>query len=102
MRVEVVHYALAGEAWPFANRVPTGRSPVVSAEKLKRRGYPIVIYPTAGLKAACAAREQAYRHLERHGSTEGLPVPAYSLDELNTLVGFPEVWGFEKRWVESD
>jgi hypothetical protein len=29
-------------------------------------------------------------------------VPAYSMDELNTLVGFPEVWAFEKRWVERD
>lgn len=99
---EVVGHALAGEAWLFANMVPSGKSPVVSAEKLKRYGYSIVIYPTAGLKAACAALEQAYRYLEQHGSTEGSPVPAYSMDELNKLVGFPEVWGFEKRWVETN
>jgi hypothetical protein len=29
------------------------------------------------------------------------PVLAHSMDELNKLVGFPEVWAFEKRWVES-
>lgn len=31
----------------------------------------------------------------------GLAVPAYSMDELNKLVGFPEVWAFEKRSVEA-
>lgn len=98
---EVVGHALAGEAWHFANMVPSGKSPVVSAENLKRYGYSIGIYPTAGLKAACAALEQAYRYLEQHGSTAGSPVPAYSMDELNALVGFPEVWGFEKRRVET-
>ena len=30
------------------------------------------------------------------------PVPAYFMDELNALVGFPEVWGSEKRKVEGD
>jgi len=99
---EAVGQALAGEVWLFANMVPSGKSSVVSAENLKRYGYSIVIYPTAGLKAACAALEQAYRYLEQHGSTGGSPVPAYSMDELNMLVGFPEVWEFEKRWVERD
>jgi hypothetical protein len=28
-------------------------------------------------------------------------VPAYSMDELNQLVGIPEVWAFEKRFVEA-
>jgi hypothetical protein len=53
------------------------------------------------MNAACAALEQAYRHLEQHGSTDGSPVPAYSMAQLHELVGFPEVWGFEKRWVET-
>jgi 2-methylisocitrate lyase-like PEP mutase family enzyme len=98
---EQVGQALAGEAWLFANMVPSGNSPVVSAENLKRFGFSIVIYPTAGMNAACAALEQAYRHLEQHGSTDGSPVPAYSMAQLHELVGFPEVWGFEKRWVET-
>ncbi|MDZ7652890.1 MAG: hypothetical protein U5L03_10230 [Burkholderiaceae bacterium] len=31
----------------------------------------------------------------------GSPVLAYSMDELNTFVGLPEVWEFEMRWVET-
>ncbi len=53
------------------------------------------------MNAACAALQQAYRHLERHCSTDGSLVPAYSMAQLHELVGFPKVWGFEKRWVEK-
>jgi 2-methylisocitrate lyase-like PEP mutase family enzyme len=99
---ERVGQALAGDAYLFANMVPSGKSPVVSAENFKRYGYSIVIYPTAGMNAACAALEQAYRHLEQHGSTVGSPVAAYSIDEEHGLVGFPEVWDFDRRYVETD
>ena len=92
--------ALRGDAWLFANMVPSGNSPVVSAENLQRYGFSIVIYPTAGMNAACAALEGAYRHLEQRGSTEGSPVPSYSMKQLHQLVGFPEVWAFEKRFPE--
>ena len=98
---ERVGQQLAGDAYLFANMVPSGKSPVIPAENLKRYGYSIVIYPTAGMNAACAALEQAYRHLEQHGSTAGSPVPAYSMDELHKLVGFPDVWAFERRFVEE-
>lgn len=94
--------ALAGEAALLANMVPSGRSPVVSADALKRYGFSIAIYPTAGMNAACAALEQAYAHLERHGSTQGCPVLSYSMDQLHTLVGFPDVWAFERRFVETE
>jgi 2-methylisocitrate lyase-like PEP mutase family enzyme len=99
--LERVGQALAGDAYLFANMVPSGKSPVISAANLKRYGYSIVIYPTAGMNAACAALEQAYRYLEQHGSTVGSTVPVYSMDELHKLVGFPGVWEFERRWAET-
>ena len=49
--------ALRGKAWLLANMVPTGRSPVVSKEKLIEYGFSIAIYPSAGMAAACAASE---------------------------------------------
>jgi 2-methylisocitrate lyase-like PEP mutase family enzyme len=92
--------ALAGEAWLLANMVPTGRSPVIPAERLKAFGFSIAIYPSAGMASACAALEAAYRYLAEHGSTIGSPVPAYDMPRLHELVGFPEVWGFERRFPE--
>lgn len=92
--------ALAGKAKLLANMVPTGKSPVVAAEKLKAFGFSIAIYPSAGMGPVCAALEASYRYLLEHGSTEGSPVPAYDMKQLHELVGFPDVWDFEKKYVE--
>jgi 2-methylisocitrate lyase-like PEP mutase family enzyme len=99
---ERIGSALADQAYLVANMVPSGTSPVIAAEKLKRYGYSIVIYPTVGMNAACAALEQAYRYLERHGSTLGSPLPSYTMEQMHTLVGFPEVWSFERQWRQTD
>lgn len=92
--------ALAGNARLLANMVPTGRSPVISAERLKAFGFSIAIYPSAGMASACAAMEAAFRYLLEHGSTIGSPVPAYDMQRLHELVGFPQVWEFERRFPE--
>jgi 2-methylisocitrate lyase-like PEP mutase family enzyme len=91
--------ALAGEAMLLANMVPTGRSPMLAADTLKRHGFSIAIYPAAGMAAACAALEAAYGWLLEHGSLEGSPVPAHDMQWLHELVGFAEVWDFERRHV---
>jgi 2-methylisocitrate lyase-like PEP mutase family enzyme len=90
---------LAGSAKLLANMVPTGKSPVVAAEKLKGYGFSIAIYPSAGMGPVCSALRSSYEFLLKHGSTEGSPVPAYDMKQLHELVGFPDVWEFEKRHV---
>ena len=57
-------WATAIDAWLLANMVPTGKSPVVSAARLKRFGFDIAIYPSAGMAVACAAMEANYRYLK--------------------------------------
>ena len=91
---------LGGQAWLLANMVPTGRSPVVSREKLVEYGFSIAIYPSAGMAAACAALDGAYRHLQEHCSTDGSPVPAWNMNQMHDLAGFPDVWAFEKKFSE--
>ena len=88
------------DCWLLANMVPTGKSPVVPAEKLRALGFNIAIYPSAGMSVMCAALEASYGHLKSHGSTDGSPVPAYTMAQLHELTGFPEVWEFEQRYAE--
>jgi len=88
------------DCWLLANMVPTGKSPVVSAEKLKSHGFNIAIYPSAGMSVVCAALEASYGYLKAKGSTEGSPTPAYTMAQLHELTGFPDVWEFEKRFAE--
>ena len=91
---------LAPHARLLANMVPTGRSPMLSAPKLRACGFSIAIYPSAGMGAACAALQSAYGYLREHGSLEGSPVPALDMQRLHELVGFADVWDFERRHVE--
>ena len=93
--------SLAGDARLLANMVPTGKSPVVPAAKLKDYGFSIAIYPSAGMGPACAALEDSYRYLLEHGSTEGSRTRTYDMKQLHELVGFADVWEFEKRHVET-
>ena len=92
---------IADRAKLLANMVPSGRSPVVAADRLKQYGFSIAIYPSAGMAPACAALEASYRYLAATGSTDGSPVPAYDMRRMHELVGFEEVWAFEKRFVET-
>ena len=89
------------EAWLLANMVPTGKSPEIPAARLAEMGFALAIYPTVGVTAACAALQAAYGHLQAQGSTQGAPVPSFTMTELHELVGFPEVWAFERRFAET-
>jgi 2-methylisocitrate lyase-like PEP mutase family enzyme len=89
------------DSWLLANMVPTGRSPLVAADRLKAYGFNVAIYPAAGMGVVCAALDANYRYLKEHGSTDGTPVPFYTQDQLHELMGFPEVWAFEKRFAED-
>lgn len=53
------------------------------------------------LTAACAALQAAYAHLASQGCTQGQPVPAWDMAALHDLVGFQDVWDFERRHVET-
>jgi 2-methylisocitrate lyase-like PEP mutase family enzyme len=83
----------------LANMVEGGRTPILPAERLAELGYAIAIYPAVGFLAAAAALERAYAHLKRHGDSTGLPPDeSYGFGRICELMGFPEVWEFEKRW----
>ena len=50
------------------------------------------------LAAATAALEGAYSHLREHGTTLGLETPLYDIQDMHRLMGFEDVWDFERRW----
>ena len=89
------------DAWLLANMVPTGKSPEIPQADLEAWGFDIAIYPSAGMGVVCAALEQNYAWLQQHGSTIGSPVPAFDMKQLHELVGFPDVWAFEQKYVET-
>ncbi len=84
----------------MANMVNGGKTPLLSAEELKDLGYQIVIFPGTALLAAGSAVQSVYQHLKATGSSRGLPTPLYDFEEFSRLMGFEEVWAFEKKWMD--
>jgi 2-methylisocitrate lyase-like PEP mutase family enzyme len=82
----------------LANMVEGGRTPLLSAEELHGLGFKIALFPISALTAAAEAMRQVYRGLKETGASPDLP--RLPFDAMNTLLGFPEVWAFERRWQE--
>jgi 2,3-dimethylmalate lyase len=87
----------------LANMVEGGRTPILPAQRLEELGYAIAIYPVLGFLAAAAALERAYAHLKQRGDSSGLPpAESYGFGRVCELMGFPEVWAFEKQWAQEE
>jgi 2,3-dimethylmalate lyase len=83
-----------------ANMVEGGRTPIMSNGRLAEIGYALAIYPVAGLLSAAAALNTVYAHIRATGSSLGSPAPVYPFTEMNRLMGFEEVWAFDKAHAE--
>jgi 2,3-dimethylmalate lyase len=83
-----------------ANMVEGGRTPMLEPKRLAEIGYALAIYPVAGLLSAAAALNTVYRHIRDTGSSLGSPAPLYSFAEMNRLMGFEDVWAFDKAHTE--
>ena len=85
----------------LANMVNGGRTPMLSADRLKQLGFAVAIFPAVGYLATAEALTRAYDDLRRHGTTTEA-VPMFSFAEFNRLIGFEDVWEFERRYSETE
>jgi 2-methylisocitrate lyase-like PEP mutase family enzyme len=83
-----------------ANMVEGGRTPMLSNARLAEIGYALAIYPVAGLLSAAAALDAVYRQIRATGSSLGSPAPLYSFADMNALMGFDDVWRFDRAHAE--
>jgi 2,3-dimethylmalate lyase len=97
---EMLAVAEAVKAPLFANMVNGGRTPLLSADRLAEMGYSIAIHPAVGFLAVTQALQKAYGDLLAHGETTDA-VDLYSFAEMNKLLGFEDIWSFEKEWAEA-
>ena len=96
-----------GKAFPgkplLANMVEGGRTPILPAARLQEIGYAIAIYPAVGFLAAAAAFERAFSHLKANGDSTALPLQeSYGFSRVCELLGFADVWEFDRRWATKD
>jgi len=81
----------------MANMSNGGYSPVPHTSVLEEIGYAYAIYPSLTSLAAAAAMEKALLDLKQHGI--GQPDGLFSFNEFCSLIGFEDVWAFEKKWA---
>lgn len=83
----------------MANMANGGKTPILPATVLQEIGYAFAIYPGMTGLAAAAAMEKVLRHLKDTGISQPSDLDMYDFNEFCDVIGFPEVWEFEKRWA---
>ena len=74
---------------------------MLDRDTLTAYGFAFAIYPGTGFMAAAEALRSAYGHLHEHGSTIGMTQPMYDFAAMNKLMGFEEVWEFDRKWAQD-
>ncbi|GAA0525989.1 MAG: isocitrate lyase/PEP mutase family protein [Pigmentiphaga sp.] len=75
----------------LANMVEGGKTPIQSAAELERHGFGIAIFPGGTARAVAHVLQGYYGSLREHGTTAPWRDRMLDFDELNALIGTPEL-----------
>jgi 2-methylisocitrate lyase-like PEP mutase family enzyme len=92
--------ALRGQAPLMANMVEGGKTPPLSAAELEAIGFALVIFPGGIVRAFGHLASEYYALLAKHGSSEPFRSRMLDFDDLNDLIGTPELLALGKRYGE--
>ena len=85
----------------MANMADGGKTPIRSKTELAEIGYALAIYPSITGLAASAAIENAFRVFKAEGTSDSPKLPLFDFREFQSLIGFEEVWAFERKWARG-
>jgi 2-methylisocitrate lyase-like PEP mutase family enzyme len=83
----------------MANMADGGLTPIRDAKTLENLGYAMAIFPAMTSLAAAAAMEAALLNLKQTGTSLSPEVPLFNFKEFCSLIGFEDVWAFDKKWA---
>ena len=72
--------------------------PLPSERPVVDDSFDVAIYPGLGFSVAAEAMRQSWEFLKEKGTSAGIAVPQYR--NMHELMGFSEVWDFEKKWAQ--
>jgi 2-methylisocitrate lyase-like PEP mutase family enzyme len=82
----------------LANMVEGGQTPIQSATELGDRGFRIVIFPGGTARAVAHTLQGYYGSLKAHQTTTPWRDQMLNFDELNQLIGTPELLAVGKQY----
>ena len=86
----------------LANMVEGGKTPLQSADELGRRGFRIVIFPGGTARAVAHLLQRYYASLHRHQTTTPMQGEMLDFDQLNALIGTPDLMALGHRYDGSN
>ena len=89
---------LGAEVPLLANMVEGGKTPPLSAAELEAIGFSLVIFPGGIVRALARTAAEYYASLAKQGTTEPFRSRMLDLEQLNTLIGTPEMVALGKRY----
>ena len=84
----------------LVNVVEGGRTPQLAPAELQKLGFSLAIYPASGFLTVAKALKDVYAQILAHKSTEGAAASMYPFSEMCELMGFPEVWAFDRKHAD--
>lgn len=82
----------------MANMVEGGMTPVTPARELEEIGYRLVIFPGGTVRALSFLLREYFASLHAHGTTQPWRDRMLDFDQLNALIGTPEMLALGKRY----
>ena len=82
----------------LANMVEGGKTPVQSASVLGDLGFRIVIFPGGTARAVSHLLRRYYASLHQHQTTAAFKEEMLDFDQLNALIGTPELLALGRRY----
>ena len=82
----------------LANMVEGGKTPVQSVEALQQRGFRLVIFPGGTARAVVHTLGRYFASLKLHGTTLPMQHEMLDFDQLNAVIGTPELMALDKRY----
>ena len=88
-----------GQRLPLmANMVEGGKTPLHTAEELQALGFSLVIFPGGIVRAIAHTAQEFYQKLLRSGTTAPFRDRMFSFDDLNDVIGTPEMLATGKSY----
>ncbi len=85
----------------LANMVEGGKTPILSVSELEKHGYRIVIFPGGTARFVSSRLQAYYASLKRHGTTEPMWDQMNDFDQLNELIGTPELIALGRQYEQG-
>lgn len=84
----------------LVNVVEGGRTPQLAPDELQKLRFSLAIYPASGFLSVAKVLKDVYGEILARKGTQGAIPSMYPFSDMCELMGFPEVWAFDRAHAD--